>query len=1197
MIDLLFLYRHYSLTTLQLLLGEEPHARSRSLLLVAIDLGVAATAADRTDSRGIGPRAGFQSQPAQPAAIVHFDLQPREEHYRTVHPLLLLPQVRLQSAFSVHTSCVAHLTPSHRATAANANYHHPHPPICHSFLCTDALPPTTTSVTYHSPSYRTSTRRIYVPCNTIAASGRKAMDSAQQGWDEPDRPFLTFQSPRTGSLKRKTTHVSRATPGAFPNFSSSSDLSSASDATDIDSRTTTPPHRLTTDESGLPPTPPTMTNSEVAESNNDHLPLAPSPAPLFADRVRNALQVHKSAPTTPIHEQKSPPTPDPSPPTNRIFNNDKLRIPRPELNHYPSSYADSFKTAQEGASVSGSTSQIDLVLPAETTPTQERRSWKDVGRAMGLSNAPLAVQDTEQAHDSDVEQPRVKTYHESSDSDSAKASLDSVKASHEHGSDPAGDDRSTPDSQPSPTLPKSLHQQAAAQRLRKPFQPGDEIKRPNESLLYGSSASVKWKEGRANMLTPPQREMDTEFLRNAQPVVVNGPSEKLQEARSKLQKSVALELQDNDQALTALPPLPLEERRVMSPESHANTAQKLRELSPVVLRRDVESQSPPTTTQKSSLEENNKVYKMIQEENAKRHSSISDGSVRATINAVPERKRKLRHAPKRDSLRGEMSVVDSKRSSSDGSHRLRHKHGMDLLGSDEALVPSEAPIDHTPPRINARISRIDSGENGFDHWSTVPMLRPSKVRSVATAKVLGNPHTLRRSSRQHSIDQRSVSDSARPLSTESDTFEPPSPQLRRSSADTRLDRNMDVRRTSLGREPEIRMEKLAEEAPKDEVEIRDSRDERVSFRERASSVKTAATSPRRKSFDMRHLYPITTPMSISQWSATEAEVCEAKGVELYPHNNESLLLVQSGYRRVSAPAQIAEVRGETPPEVQQPTFQAFVNTPLSADQNTAQDSEYKMDSPLTNPRAAPAPPVIQFIPPTPNYELENELEQAFNATPAIPDPKKNGVQRRVSLTQRMRRYSESLIQPFPFGRSGSLRRNQQRHASQHNPDERPTHLSSFWQPRDFWAEYDSDDEEEGPHNHEPLPPGGDTSSLTQQSSKRFPFLPRNMSVRMPGFRGTGGFLVGNSLGIDRHGTNKRRHYIAARTSQEMLRRTRKGRTFKFPLIQRQVELVGLREKMRLRRERQAEKRREELRGRIKEGGRVWHDGRCGIGVE
>ena len=35
-----------------------------------------------------------------------------------------------------------------------------------------------------------------------------------------------------------------------------------------------------------------------------------------------------------------------------------------------------------------------------------------------------------------------------------------------------------------------------------------------------------------------------------------------------------------------------------------------------------------------------------------------------------------------------------------------------------------------------------------------------------------------------------------------------------------------------------------------------------------------------------------------------------------------------------------------------------------------------------------------------------------------------------------------------------------------------------------------------------------------------------MSVRLPGFMGTGGFMQGNTLGLSRHGTNTRRHQIA-----------------------------------------------------------------------
>lgn len=412
-------------------------------------------------------------------------------------------------------------------------------------------------------------------------------------------------------------------------------------------------------------------------------------------------------------------------------------------------------------------------------------------------------------------------------------------------------------------------------------------------------------------------------------------------------------------------------------------------------------------------------------------------------------------------------------------------------------------------------------------------------------------------------------------------------------------------------------------------EMHEGREERTPHRERrASSVKTTATSPRRRSFDIRHLHPTVTPLSTShsQWSGTEAELCEAKGIELYPHKNESLLLVQSGAFLLSKPAQIdedlREASNESEPEVapdaQEATFYAFVDAPPES--NDIGNAMHTVDSPLTNPRAAPEPPVIKFIPPTPNHELDRQLGDSSNETAPSEDPNKK-MQRRPSLTQRMRRYSESLIQPFPFGRNGSVRRrSSNREYSPPVTEVRPTHLSSFWQPRDFWEEYDSDEGVEE-DDYEPLPPGGDTSNV--ESKKVARFFPRNMSVRMAGLRRPGAFLQGNSLGIERHGTNVRRHYIDksgphivrstsgsnlnlnTRSSEEMLRKLserKRRRIFTLPFSGgAKVEYVGLEvlgARMRERRQRQhdraLEKRRDKLRSQI--GTRVYHDGgRCGVG--
>lgn len=224
----------------------------------------------------------------------------------------------------------------------------------------------------------------------------------------------------------------------------------------------------------------------------------------------------------------------------------------------------------------------------------------------------------------------------------------------------------------------------------------------------------------------------------------------------------------------------------------------------------------------------------------------------------------------------------------------------------------------------------------------------------------------------------------------------------------------------------------------------------------------------------------------------------------------------------------------------------------------------------------------------------------------------NGLpQRRLSLLQKARRYSDSL-----FIRAGSLRK-----PRQYEPAPRDVHLSPLWRPQGFWDEFDSDDEDYD--DFEPmgtLPKGGDTSNVgDHRELRKTGILPRSMSKRLPGFRGQGGFLVGNSLGIDRHGTNSRRHYVGstsrtlskreseevlrglssdptAGTSQEPFRRIREGgRTFIVPFSGgRRAQWVGtkrLRARMgRIRanrEERERERRRENLRGKI--GMRVYHE--------
>ncbi|KAJ4350829.1 hypothetical protein N0V95_004382 [Ascochyta clinopodiicola] len=309
----------------------------------------------------------------------------------------------------------------------------------------------------------------------------------------------------------------------------------------------------------------------------------------------------------------------------------------------------------------------------------------------------------------------------------------------------------------------------------------------------------------------------------------------------------------------------------------------------------------------------------------------------------------------------------------------------------------------------------------------------------------------------------------------------------------------------------------------------------------------------------RHLYSQSTPFS--QFSDTPIEVSEATAVSIYPHNNDSLLVVQQPSRvnsMMPEPKQLTDgtyfdpqddvelrqelLRTPTPPFVDaiediyyspevplQPTLTFEPSTPPMQIDLPQPNG---VDSPLKNPRSAPEPPKIMFIPPTPAEELERPLEVG---PPGPPKHSDSHPQRRLSLVQRARRYSDNFISPF-LARTSSNRgryysdshaRSQSSHRNPDVPsvnDEEGT-LHPFWRPRGFWDGFedsDSDDEDNV------LPSGGDTSDVEDPEPESEPYPRRNKTLRKrltSGFQGSGGFLIGNSLGVERHGTNRKRHHI------------------------------------------------------------------------
>lgn len=254
-------------------------------------------------------------------------------------------------------------------------------------------------------------------------------------------------------------------------------------------------------------------------------------------------------------------------------------------------------------------------------------------------------------------------------------------------------------------------------------------------------------------------------------------------------------------------------------------------------------------------------------------------------------------------------------------------------------------------------------------------------------------------------------------------------------------------------------------------------------------------------------------------NGTAAEVAQATSMALYPHHNESVLVVEQQAQSNAAPqktqADVIERPGMT-------VNGTNTQDPVTPPQQQQQEID-EVDSPLRNPRDAPQPPAqppaIQFIPPTPNVltpaEEENR-ELGQDARPSTADQKPKRGLSLISRALNNRRRSESII-----ARTFSIKRNKgvtdeatQISKEIANPTtiypsviDQPTDeskLHPLWRPARFWDDLEDDDEQyiEQYIDRDAYPPIDNRPTLRKRSlsnslKRTFAILPIRDDTEVP----------------------------------------------------------------------------------------------------
>ncbi|KAL1965861.1 hypothetical protein VTN77DRAFT_4994 [Rasamsonia byssochlamydoides] len=428
---------------------------------------------------------------------------------------------------------------------------------------------------------------------------------------------------------------------------------------------------------------------------------------------------------------------------------------------------------------------------------------------------------------------------------------------------------------------------------------------------------------------------------------------------------------------------------------------------------------------------------------------LSGGSTMSTIEAMvidlsPQTRRTLRHSGKKASLRSvSQSTRTSLQSSAESQHRLVHKsaritnRNRHSVASDTVSVTSSQlpqkleviPVVVIPERRSSLKSSASSSRNH------------SKTRSQGS----GSRPTTAPDGRMGSMDmpmrqrKRNLSDSVHSTSRISDKdsrgrgfVRPPVPP-RSSSLSAPTSRN-NSRTTSLTSES---LRRHTEEMNMKQPPSDPNASPRIILPEDRRGSETLERRSLHQDDDAERLRAPSqhfTQASVVSSSPGPVEISEATAVTFFPHNNESLLLIDPNQQPESRAVQALRGRPlDAPLDTQTPEQSP---TPVNA------------DSPLRNPRPPPKPPAFKVIPPTPMDEVDRQLSGEEEE-----EHERSGrFARRLSSVRR----ALSARRSEPSTSWSASTRAARNHTAGKDIDSR---LHPFWRPRGFWDDFgDSDDE-------------------------------------------------------------------------------------------------------------------------------------------